>query len=130
MDGLNEDMTFAVASPERLAMSNPFGDTACASVDLGKVVNVTQLADEIGARTGFPVMLAMITAERKPSKLYVRPVVEEDVIMAAVSAHEPDDLYGMDTLQRKRHELRQKLLSGDELSDREVREALRLTLSD
>lgn len=129
MDGLNDDMTFTVASPERLAVSHPFGDRECISVDLGGAVNVTQLSDEIDARAGFPVMIAMVTVPGSSRKLYVCPVVPEDVIVQAVSDHVPDELYGLDTLQRKRYELIQKLSSHDELSNEEMREALMLVLS-
>lgn len=128
MDGLSE-MTYAVTSVQRLAMMNPYGDAECVSVDLGKHVNVTQLAYEISALAGVSVMITQITAKGLGTKLYVFPVVDEEVITRAVKDHEIDDLYGMDAVQRKRHELMKKLSSGDELSSEEMRDALMAALS-
>ena len=130
MDGMNP-MIFVTSSPERLARSNPFGDAEAVSVDLGKEVNVTQLADEIRALAGFPVMVASAKSDDPVlvSKLYVTPVVSEKLIVQAVKDHEPDDLYGMNAVQRERYELMRKLSSGDELSEEETRRALSLTLA-
>lgn len=125
MDGI----TFTVASPERLAMSNPFDDMACVSVDLGKEINVTQLADEIGARAGYPVMLAMIISETAQPRLYVRPVVDEETITQAINDHEIDDMYGLSDERRERNTLIRKLSSGEGLTTEEMLYALRLALA-
>ncbi len=128
MDGMS-DMSFVVASPERIAMSNPFGEAECVSVDLRKDINVTQLADEIGRLTGFPVMVMEIPFEGLVSKLHVSPIVDEETIMRAIEDHEIDDLYGMDDRQRERGELMRKLSSEEEMSVEEIRRALMIALA-
>ncbi len=130
MDGMNP-MIFVTSSPERLAMTNPFGDAEAVSVDFGGEVNVTQLAAEIAELTGFPVMVALVKSDDPDpvSKLYVTPVVNEEVIVRAISDHEFDDLYGMDESQRERYELSRKLSSGDELTVEEMRRALMIALA-
>lgn len=124
MDGMSDDMTYVVTKGEQFAMSNPFGDTQCAAMDVDKSINVTQLANEIGVLAGLPVMVSMISAPDHKPRIYVCPVVSEEVLTQAVNDHRADDHYGMDRLQRKRQELRTKLSSSDELSLVEMRDVL------
>ena len=123
-------MIFVTSSPERLAMTNPFGDAEAVSVDFSGEVNVTQLAAEIAELTGFPVMVALVKSDDPDpvSKLYVTPVVSEEVIMRAVRGHDADDLYGMNAVQRERYELMRKLSSDEKMTVEETRRALRLAL--
>lgn len=127
---------FVTASAQRLAATNPFGDRPCICVDLFAEVNVAQLAEEIGELAGFEVQLSAISPQpgtplsrSNPAKLYVHPQIGEAVITQAVNSHRIDPMYGFTQDQRDRAELVRKLHQGQDLSQDEMRQALRLALA-
>lgn len=132
-----EGMSFT-ASPEMLAAANPFGQQDCVSVDVGREVNLSQLADEIEAKTGVQVQLTLSNPEpgkhaldrSLPDRLHVLPPVPEDVLREAVAAHEIDPDYGFTDDQRERIALVNKLRGGEKLTQEEMTRAMLLMLTE
>lgn len=127
-----------VAVPEMLAMANPFGQQDCVSMDLVREVNLSQLADEIGAAAGVQVQLTVANPEpgkhhlnrTLPNRLHVLPPIPEQVLREVISAHEPDADYGLTEEQRERFALLEKLRQDKKLTSAEMAQALIVALSE
>lgn len=108
---------------------NPFGDAEAVSVDLYHCeIGLTQLADEIAARTGFEVQLILAPIDECSDKLYVSPPVEAVLLDELIAAHEMDDLYSLTPEQRERREMVMKLNGDEPLTPEDIRRALGMAL--
>lgn len=130
-----EGMMYAVMTPQKMADTNPF-DGDCYSTTVNKEVNVSQLADEIAASVGFDVQISFVNSQPdipvgpdNPAKMYVHPQVDGRVVRGKIRAHQINDDYGFTEDQLRRRELMRKIRLGEELTDAEMREGMRLALT-
>ena len=134
-DVSQDEALFTTVRPEALALANPFGDAECVRVDLLRPVNVSQLADEITAEIGQGVQISMVNARPgtpvsadNPAGLFIRPVIDEDVLTEVITKHRPDDAYGLGIRHKERLDLVEKLESGEDLTKEELIRALKIAL--
>lgn len=68
--------------------------------------------------------------DRSPVTVYVTPSsADVAAVRQVMGAHKPDRYYGMSGEERAQAQLREKISSGQELSSREVQQALRMLIA-
>lgn len=143
MAGLNEidtteeqfDAMLAVASPVKLAMTNPFADQEALGCDVAKAIDPSQLTDEIKAATGVDVQVCISNPNPEqpigldnPGRLYLTPPIDVDQARRLINDHQVDSRYGMDLVDVPIERIQQKLSDGGTLSPEEISDALRVLL--
>jgi hypothetical protein len=119
---------FVVHTVEEIRATSPFPDEDAYVATVTKDIDVTQLADEITKASGTAVTVAVVHGDPEGT-LYVRPLVDPEVIEAVVEAHVIDPDYGLPADVRERQVLLEKIDQGISLSSEEVLRALKLSLS-
>lgn len=119
-----DDVVMVTASPDQLAVVNPFGDRKCSVVTVTSDVNVSQLTDEIVAATGMDVQAVLTRSQDGIDRLFVCPPVEMDALGRIIAGHKADPRYGMSEERRAHEELIDKLKMGEPISQEEMAQAL------
>ena len=112
-----------------LVGQRPLGASALV-MEIDHPVEATQLGDEIALRVGHPVQVAVVGHVHRRLELHVVPPPPRELLEEVLAAHRPDPDYGLTAAQRERRDLLSKLRGEEPLSDRELRRALVLALSE